>query len=244
MQLCNNCQNLGHLYYNCKKPITSLGIICYRINPYNKVEYLLIQRKDSLGYIDFIRGKYNESNSYQLKNIIYGMTDYEIDNICNRPYYELWNNLGHKNTYDKKNEEKIINTLNTHRHLFVKNGWITPEWGFPKGRRNFKETDFEAAIREFKEETGYSANIKFIKNILPLEEIFTGSNLKSYKHRYFIGKMLYRDSLYDAKYQQSEIGDMKWVEFDEAIGLLRDYNYEKISTLRSANMIVKKYMMI
>jgi 8-oxo-dGTP pyrophosphatase MutT (NUDIX family) len=244
MQLCNNCQNIGHLYYNCKKPITSLGIICYRITPSNKVEYLLIQRKDSLGYIDFIRGKYNETNTYQLKNIIYGMTDTEIDNICTKPYFDLWNNLGYKNTFDKKNEEKIINTVNTHGHLFVKNGWITPEWGFPKGRRNFKESDFEAALREFKEETGYSSNIKFIKNILPLEEIFTGSNLKSYKHRYFIGKMTYADSLCEVKFQQSEIGDMKWVEYEEAVGLLRDYNYEKINTLRSTNMIVKNYMML
>ena len=194
MQLCNNCQHTGHLYYNCKKPITSLGIICYRITPSNKVEYLLIQRKDSLGYIDFIRGKYNETNSYQLKNIIYGMTDTEIDNICTKPYFDLWNSLGYKNTYDRKNEEKMNNMVTNNRHLFVKNGWKTPEWGFPKGRRNYKETDFEAALREFKEETGYNITIQFINNILPLEEIFTGSNLKSYKHKYFIGKMSYKDS--------------------------------------------------
>ena len=30
--LCNNCGNNGHLFYNCRKPITSFGILCYRIN--------------------------------------------------------------------------------------------------------------------------------------------------------------------------------------------------------------------
>ena len=68
MQLCNNCQNYGHLYYNCKRPITSLGVICYR--KYNdKIEYLIVQRKDSHGYVDFLRGKYNENNKYHINNI-------------------------------------------------------------------------------------------------------------------------------------------------------------------------------
>ena len=33
--------------------------------------------------------------------------------------------------------------------------WKTPEWGFPKGRRNYQETDIKCAFREFYEETGY-----------------------------------------------------------------------------------------
>ena len=57
--LCNNCGNYGHLFYNCKKPITSIGIICFRYNLENKIEFLLVQRKDTLGYVDFLRGKYS-----------------------------------------------------------------------------------------------------------------------------------------------------------------------------------------
>ena len=34
--------------------------------------------------------------------------------------------------------------------------WTEQEWGFPKGRRNFQEKDYDCAIREFTEETGYS----------------------------------------------------------------------------------------
>jgi hypothetical protein len=34
--LCNNCGNNGHLFYNCRKPITSFGILCYRINLQNE----------------------------------------------------------------------------------------------------------------------------------------------------------------------------------------------------------------
>ena len=55
---CNNCGKCGHLYHHCKLPITSIGIVVFRVN--NKIpEFLMIRRKDSLGHIDFMRGKYS-----------------------------------------------------------------------------------------------------------------------------------------------------------------------------------------
>ena len=36
-----------------------------------------------------------------------------------------------------------------------KTNWKMPEWGFPKGRRNYQENDISCALREFEEETGY-----------------------------------------------------------------------------------------
>ena len=35
-----------------------------------------------------------------------------------------------------------------------KTNWTEPEWGFPKGRRNPRESDFDCATRELTEETG------------------------------------------------------------------------------------------
>ena len=53
---CNNCGKYGHLYHQCKTPITSFGIIVFRIKE-DTPQYLMIRRKDTLGYIDFMRGK-------------------------------------------------------------------------------------------------------------------------------------------------------------------------------------------
>jgi 8-oxo-dGTP pyrophosphatase MutT (NUDIX family) len=244
-QLCNNCGSYGHIYYHCKRPITSLGIICYRINPIKKKkEYLLIQRKDSLGYVDFLRGKYSEYNDYQLKNIIKEMTINEIDNILNYSYKELWDKLWNKITekYDLKNEEKFIYVKKFKKDLFnLANKWTEPEWGFPKGRRSFKEKDIECALREFEEETGYlRTNINLIKNLNPFEEIFTGSNLKSYKHKYFLAKISYDYSLNDKNFQKSEIGNMIWCELDEAIYKIRPYNIEKIELLTNVHNLLEK----
>ena len=35
--------------------------------------------------------------------------------------------------------------------------WTEPEWGFPKGRREYHETDVDCSKREFQEETGISS---------------------------------------------------------------------------------------
>jgi len=243
--LCNNCGNNGHLFYNCRKPITSFGIVCYRINPQNEIEYLLVQRKDSLGYVDFLRGKYNELNDFQLKNIINEMTEEEKNNIINYSYNELWDKLWNKpnEKYEIKNKEKF-NYIKSHKSSLFNNNitWDEPEWGFPKGRRNFKEKDIDCGLREFEEETGYSKNLLIIiKNLNPFEEIFTGSNLKSYKHKYFLTKINYINSLDDTKFQTSEIGNMKWFTYDVCIQKIRHYNIEKINLLKSINQLIEKY---
>ena len=51
---CNNCGKSGHLYHQCKIPITSIGIIVFRPSS-SGIQYLMIRRKDSLGYVDFMR---------------------------------------------------------------------------------------------------------------------------------------------------------------------------------------------
>lgn len=242
--LCNNCGNYGHLFYNCKKPITSLGIITYRYNLEGDIEYLLVQRKDTLGYVDFLRGKYSDTNLFQLKNIIGEMSSVEIERIQTHEYKELWYKLWNKVTesYDTKNEEKFNFIKKTKSELFIHSNWNEPEWGFPKGRRNFKERDLECALREFEEETGYlKKDLRFIKNMNPMEEIFTGSNLKSYKHRYFLAYMHYEDTLTDTNYQKSEIGAMKWFTYEEVIRRIRPYNIERLDLLKDIHFLIDKY---
>ena len=35
---CNNCGKIGHSFHQCKLPITSNGVIVFRINPIKKRE--------------------------------------------------------------------------------------------------------------------------------------------------------------------------------------------------------------
>ena len=95
--------------------------------------------------------------------------------------------------------------------------WSETEWEFPKGRRNFKEKDLDCALREFEEETGLpKKNIKVIENLIPFEEMFLGSNHKSYKHKYFVG---YVENTEDNlnNYQPSEVSKIEWKTLDECL---------------------------
>ena len=86
---CNNCGKHGHLFHQCKNPITSIGIIVFN-NDNPEIEYLMIRRKDSLGYVDFIRGKYPLFNKRYLLNIIGEMTDEEKNKLLNNDFDVLW----------------------------------------------------------------------------------------------------------------------------------------------------------
>ena len=66
---CNNCGKRGHLYKECKLPVTSCGNIVFRVDN-DEPEILMIQRKDSLCYIDFVRGKYDIQNINYIQTLI------------------------------------------------------------------------------------------------------------------------------------------------------------------------------
>jgi 8-oxo-dGTP pyrophosphatase MutT (NUDIX family) len=120
--------------------------------------------------------------------------------------------------------------------------WKEPEWGFPKGRRNNNETDYDCAIREFCEESGYAMEkVKPIQNVIPYEEIFTGSNYLSYKHKYFLAYMDYNDTLVMDKYQRTEVSNMSWCSINDCLEKIRIYNLEKRRIITNVDSALKQF---
>ena len=273
---CNNCGINGHTFNNCKFPITSVGIIAFRYNSKEELEYLLIRRKDTIGYIEFIRGKYTLNNKLYLLNLISEMTLLEKDKLRHNDFDTLWFGLWgdcvsnqfrseEKNARDKFDALKLGITCKASASdvnartsietgsssetsynldsLIIESGtsWLEPEWGFPKGRHNNLEKDLTCGLREFEEETGYPTHcVKVIQNMLPYEEIFTGSNYKSYKHKYYVGHIHPSQEPYKP-YQASEISKLAWCTYAEALQLIRPYNLEKIAVLKKINTVLEKY---
>ncbi len=256
---CNNCGKQGHLYHQCKLPITSSGVIAFRINNDNNIEYLMMCRKDTLGYIDFLRGKYNIHDQQYINEMIDQMTISEKQKLIEHDFDYLWNDLwGSFNITKYKNEEsnsrEKFNQLKTGCTIFnnmislesiIKNSktnWVEPEWGFPKGRRNYQEKDYACALREFEEETGYSSKLLHnVNNITPFEEIFTGSNYKSYKHKYYLAFMNYSDSNVQTTHQDSEVSKIEWRTYDDCLQLIRNYNLEKKDIIKNIHEIITTF---
>ena len=254
---CNNCGKIGHLFHQCRTPIISNGIIIFRKNN-NNIEILLVKRKDSLGFVDFIRGKYMLEDLEYIINLFNKMTNDEREWIKRYNIDYLWNYLWGNNIINQyKNEERLskekFDTLKSGYFIDKQyinidyilskctENYIETEWGFPKGRRNYQENDIQCALREFEEETGYShKSITIINNILPFEEIFTGSNNKSYKHKYFLAFM--ENNVEPKKpFQINEISKIEWCNLYKLNDKLRYYAYEKKNIINNLINLMTKY---
>ncbi len=237
--MCNNCNKYGHLFHQCRLPITSYGIIVFRKNPTNEqYEFLMIRRKDTFGYIDLLRGKYQIHNTDKIQQLVDEMSNDEKKKVLTTPFAELWQQLwgGQHSKTDEttilRKFEMLLNTESTvSLETLIQNSstnWVESEWEFPKGRKNYQEKDLDCALREFEEETGYSRfKLNIVENVIPYEEIFIGSNNKSYKHKYFVAMMDFKDSLDQMPFQATEVSKTEWKTHEKCLTSIRPYSLEK-----------------
>jgi 8-oxo-dGTP pyrophosphatase MutT (NUDIX family) len=220
------------------------------------LQFLLIQRRDSLGFIELMRGRFKVTDIDYIRLHLGGITQAERDKYREGPFELLWDGmwgLNHSHLY--KNEFEIAKAKweQIHNGVTDLNGraWTiddiltglpeppaTPEWGFPKGRRDAQESDYTCAIREMYEETGVrECEVIPIHNLEPLTESFFGTNHVHYCHKYFIIwvpptlKVEYDDS---NDHMRREIGDLQWFSLNTALLHLRPDNIEKREVLLRA----------
>jgi 8-oxo-dGTP pyrophosphatase MutT (NUDIX family) len=234
-----------------------MGIILFRRVP--RLQFLMVCRKDSYGYVEFIRGKYSKFNMSVISTVVSEMTIKELNDVMTKSFEELWKELWMETEIPtstdlyNRNFETAQRKFNDLRRGYMVNGqfvslpllvaqygrnWREPEWGFPKGRRNGNETDLETATREFMEETGYQQNEFEILNSPPLFEIFFGSNRLRYKHIYYLAELKTdRVPTLNANNpnQVTEISQLGFFDYDECMKRkIRFYLTEKKKVLERA----------
>lgn len=248
--ICGNCNKTGHYYKHCPLPLSSYGLICYKkIN--NEYKIILVRRKDTIGYIEFLRGKYDLNDISYIKKLFNLMTNNEKQRILHiRDFDKLRDLLGltrksniYKIEYDSAKDKfnKLLNILDDIVNE-SDNQWIEPEWGIPKGRRHFKETDVDCSIREFSEETLINPNeISILTNVKPLEEIYVSFNGVTYRHVYYFSEYLGdKEIRIDPSNNQQaiEISAIKWANYNEGLNLIRSYHQEKRNIFKKALQIL------
>jgi len=221
---CNNCGEKGHVFRDCRHPIMSCGLILVDstklpCNP-ESVKVLMVRRKHSMAFTDFVRGKYEKDDLDFIKKLVSNMTFEEHEILKSKDFTNIWSihwgkgHDHHSNEYNLSKEKFECLDINL---LFTTEGYKESEWGFPKGRRQHKEDDYNCAIREFSEETNISRESYIVCKNLYLEEVFKGTNNIKYKHLYFIS--ILKESINLNKHltseQQREICEIKWMSLDE-----------------------------
>jgi 8-oxo-dGTP pyrophosphatase MutT (NUDIX family) len=304
---CNNCGKYGHVYKKCLEPVTSYGIITFKLDNImkderrilnifqksleddtinifnnshnnrlvtndrlemmlfhtleNRIKFLLIRRKHTLGYIEFIRGRYRVENVEGIIFLFQQMTPEEIKKIGESSFDELWkemwNDFGYTQyrqqeyKHSKENFERLkYSNDDEDRYLGlkfyveqVKPTWSYAEWGFPKGRRNAHETNLDCAKREYREETGLSDEDYVLLNIEPIVENIVGTNGRNYKHIYYVGIDVSNkipSTTGEYKPQASEVGDIGWTTYSNALGLFRVHHENRKRLLTELYMFILK----
>jgi len=249
MNLFDSNINQNKLKKKSITPIQSYGIILI-LNECNKEpKFLICQRRDTIEYADFLRGKITKKClSIYLKL----MTQIEQEKILKYNFDELWDDLWvshtcrlYKESYEyakgKYNqyieeakkillEMKLNDTINFDINK-------EPPWGFPKGKKHLTENELECALREFKEETKIYLDYKYVLNIPELVETFRGSNGIFYQTIYYIAQINELPKINKIKNGErgdiisEEIMDLKFVTINEAKQYLSEWRINLLENL-------------
>lgn len=210
----------------------------------DNIKFLMIERKHSLSYVEFIRGKYNCNDYNEVSYLFKNMCKNEIDIIKDSTFDNLWKNLWKKTSNNQAFQKEYRKSKASFQKLIINNYmdkllqvdiiYDSPEWGFPKGRKNFFERNFECAVREFNEETSISdSDITILTKINCINEEYIGSNNQKYRHIYYTS-IIDNDNITDDYLKgvcNNEVGCIRWLTRDEAIEIIRPIYQEKIKII-------------
>jgi hypothetical protein len=220
---------------------------------YDKIKFLMVQRKHSLGYMEFMRGHYDSNNIESICHLLEQMTSKEIAQITNKDFEYLWNSLWNNNPLLNANKNKFhvkefISSkqkfyefkINNSKYLqIIKPIYNFNEWGFPKGRRETYETDIVCAMREFEEETNYCENEYHVFDESSiLKENLVGTNGINYRHNYFIAFVGEKKNKIE---DNKEIGDMNFFSIDECLNIIRPYHNNKQNIIKKLHNVIMSW---
>ena len=252
---CTNCGEYKHSYRECTKPITSLGVVLYKKTE-SSYKYLLLCRRNTIGFVQLVRGKYSFSDINYIQQIINVLTNSELEQVKTLDFGALWellwqdikyNKENSKNLNDKKMAEDKFNKLKdgfctnnmyynidyfiSHKTKF----YVEQEWGFPKGRRKKDEDDLAGAIRELMEETGISRDSFTIDPESKIVEEYKSYDNIIYRNIYYLAEYISEIaiSINETNMEQfTEISQIGFYTLSELDTKFRDYEISKRELVR------------
>lgn len=232
----------------------SSGVLGFRINEKNDIEYLMVKRRFTYSFFDFLMGNYKLADISYIGKMITRMTKQEKFFLFTKDNFnELWKLIWKNDSFFKTNYYcGLVKFTILKRGYMIDGNYINLEilltrnkttfsnceWGFPKGKKEPGEDEFISAVREFEEETG-------IKNY----SIIDMPNI--YENHRAINGIVYKTFLYFAYIHDnnivniencdtSEIADIKWFSKNDLTEKIRFYQNSIIKSIELAEDNIKK----
>jgi 8-oxo-dGTP pyrophosphatase MutT (NUDIX family) len=229
----------------------SYGMLLFRKNPSTaQVELLLIQKRCTYAYSDFVNGRYSK-NDNSILNLLNYMTREEKIVILSLNFNYMWyhcymytsqlldehceTNFGFMKKKKKFTRMFVADGGRRIRSLINKSRSKMRIWDLPKGRKEQDEYDVNCAIREIKEEVDLGPKkYKFLWNMKPMHFTHEDCGVRYYC-KFYIGVVTCpKVSRNDIKlnllnpHQTMEILSSKWVTKFEASLLLNKFVFQKV----------------
>ena len=229
----------------------------------------MIQKKDSLSYVEFVRGKYDIANREYMIRLANNMTPDEKQRLRQHTFDDVWQMLwandmpqSKKFTSNFNDSKKKFEHLKRGFYLKLADGSIVicnldhildsatnqfheTEWEFPKGRRQVNECDEDCAVREFTEEAGMKRHgLLLHRDMKPFEEVFVGINRIRYRHVYYVGTPSSLESTFcldrSNTKQCGEVRDIAWLSLEQALEKTRLIYVERKELLMRVHRLLTK----
>ena len=233
----------------------------------NIFKILMIKKRYTYHFFDFVYGKYPKNNVKKIMYLLNNMTYHEKSLISKMNFGNIWEYIWDTNpevnliTQKTSKHKRDLNTFFIKKTKFYSNfgqnfgqklkkliyNSVNADtiWEIPKGHKKINETDMDASIREFKEETNIKMNqYKLFWQVSPITTSHISHNI-SYTYTYFLADFIHNSNyeqkkLFKNKEQCSEIENIKWISIDE----IKFLNLNSSNNQRTVNLfkdIKKKY---
>ena len=211
-----------------------------RKEPDKRLFFLLVERKDTVGFLNIVQGSYPDAPPYKdrkLRRYCYELTCDERHRLCHDSFASLWKVAG-TTKRDVHRAERRFQYLDIQRVLerYPPCAFSEADYLMPKGRLRRGESTRACAVREFAEETGYDVkDVDLDASFAPYEDHFIGTDGKSYRNVFYVARLkddaLIRTPLGEDPNQSKEVRNVGWFTLAECTDLIRPYHRRKIDIL-------------